>query len=151
MKNIFWFSVWWLSLVGAAMAAPLEKRIDVEAAIITKAELRRHVNAAADDRLRLATRAELLEHLTGNKIYYLVVRVFPKQPGLFWGELEVSVEGRKRPKLEVSAYGNGEWAEYFIPLSGWNYTMEAKPGERTKSPKEGPPEVTVRWLKLSAQ
>lgn len=131
------------ALVAAAAAAPLKDSIKIEAMIVTKAELRRHMSAPEEDRLRPATYADLEASRGSAQPDYLVVRFLEIRPGHFWGEAEARIDSsRGGTKLNVVLHFNRGWVEYFIPLDGGIYSTPNK---------EGGPVVSVTWNSLQAE
>jgi hypothetical protein len=130
-------------LWSTAGAAVLEERIQIEALIVTKAELRRHMGATETDALHPATYAELIASRGAAQPDYLVVRFFTSKPGHFSGEAEASIDGQKQgTKLNVVLHYNKGWVEYFVPLDGVIFSSRKK---------EGSPTVTVKWNKLNTE
>jgi hypothetical protein len=132
-----------LALLSPAFATPLEEGIISEGLIVTKAELRRHLAADANDHLKPASYAELAASRGEGQPDYLVLRFKLKVPGHYFGEVEARVDRPKNGlKQPVTLHFNQGWVEYFIPLDGWMYAMPEKPGA---------PTVAVVWNKLQAK
>jgi len=125
-----------------ARAASFKDNITIDALIVTKAELRRHMAAPDDDRLRPATYAELGASRGAAQPDYLVVRFLTTVPGHYFGEAEARINGAKHgPKLNVLLHFNKGWVEYFIPLDGYGWSIR----------QEGGPTVIVDWNSLDAK
>lgn len=130
-----------------AFAAPLQDRIKIEAVIVTKAELRRHLSATDDDQIIPSSRKEL------NSAYedlkqpaYFVVRFLPDRPGHYTGDLEIKIDAQHRITLPVALHYTEGWVEYFIPLSGMLYARKHNsPWEFV----EGSPVVAMKWIGLA--
>ena len=130
-------------LATAAVAASLKDNIRIEALIVTKAELRRHMGAPAEDQLRPATYAELEASRGPSQPDYLVVRFLTTVPGHYTGVAEAKIDrSRGGTRLNVMLHFNKGWVEYFIPLDGMVYSV---------FPKRGSPMVTVSWNTLEAE
>ncbi|MBP9913243.1 MAG: hypothetical protein KBF26_07520 [Opitutaceae bacterium] len=144
------FLLWILAfalLAGPASAA-LEDTIRIEALLVTKAELRRHMAADESDALRPSTRVEL--HAAYEKLQqpvYLVVRLLPDQPGHYTGQLEVRVDNQHRATVPVALHYTKGWVEYFVPLSGITYAIKLN----SLGVMEGSPRVATKWLTLAQE
>ncbi len=133
-----------------ADAAPLKDRIKIDALIVTKAELRRHMAAPEDDRLRPATFADLEASRGAEQPDYLVARFLASVPGHYSGEAVATIDGNKNgPKLEVMLHFNKGWVEYFIPLDGLAWRSVDRDGTGIRH-REGSPLVTVNWNRLES-
>ncbi len=143
------FLLWILTfalLTGPASAA-LEDTIRVEALLVTKAELRRHMAADESDALRPSTRVEL--HAAYEKLQqpvYLVVRLLPDQPGHYTGELEAKIDNQYRATVPVALHYTKGWVEYYIPLGGISYAIKLN---SMGVLVEGSPRVATKWLTLA--
>lgn len=141
---------WLFVAVGHAWPYSVDK-IKVEAVVVTKAELRRHMAAEEGDSLKPSTREELTSAYQDLKQpVYLVVRFLPDAPGHYWGEIEVQVDAMGRAKIPVALHYTDGWVEYFIPLSGVVYAIN-RDGSHIGRAKEGCPVVTTKWTKLEAK
>jgi len=130
-------------LTTAAVAASLKDNIRIEALIVTKAELRRHMGAPVEDQLRPATYAELEASRGPSQPDYLVVRFLTTVPGHYTGVAEAKIDrSRGGTKLDVLLHFNKGWVEYFIPLDSRIYSV---------FPKQGGPSVTVSWISLEVE
>ena len=134
-------------LAVAAGAAPLKDNIKIEAMIVTKAELRRHMSAQEDDHFKPATYADLQassEHASGDSKQpdYLVVRFLTVVLGHYSGEAEAKIDGSIHgTRINVVLHFNKGWVEYFIPLDGLAWSPF----------KKGSPTVSVTWNKLTTE
>jgi hypothetical protein len=140
----------WLLAAVAGAASP-DRNIRIDALVVTKAELRRHLAAPEGDRFRPATYAELEASRGTAQPDYLVVRFQMTTPGHYFGEAEASIDGnRNGTKLNVVLHFNPGWVEYFIPLDGlaWRSLefVDAKPRVR-----RGGPVVAVGWNRLESK
>ncbi|RXK53644.1 hypothetical protein ESB00_18320 [Oleiharenicola lentus] len=143
MKSLPRLALLFLALGSVLAASPLADNITVEALIVTKAELRRHMAAGVDDTFRPATYDELEASRGEAQPDYLVARFRLKRPGHYSGEAEARIDGaRQGTKLNVVLHFNKGWVEYFIPLDGLIY------GGRGK---EGGPKVAVSWNRLETK
>jgi hypothetical protein len=140
----------------AVGAVPLQENIKIEAMIVTKTELRRHMAAPEDDKFRPATYAELssIKPNPGRSEQpdYLVVRFLTTNPGHYDGEAEAMVDGGRtyRYKFSVMLHFNRGWVEYFIPVESITYFERANE-KGLFFPSKNCPVVTVRWNRLQVQ
>lgn len=138
-------------LVTAASAAPLKHGIKIDALIVTKTELRRHMAALADDRFRPATYADLEASRGEAQPDYLVVRFLTTVPGHYSGEAEAKIDGNKHgTKFNVVLHFNQGWVEYFIPLDGPGWRSQERDGTNVRIRKGGPL-VVVEWNHLDSK
>ncbi len=139
-----------LALGIVADAAPLKDKIKIDALIVTKGELRRHMAAPEDDRLRPASFSDLEASRGAGQPDYLVVRFLTSVPGHYAGEAVATIDGNKHgPKLDVTLHFNKGWVEYFIPLDGLAWRSMEKDGANVRR-REGSPLVTVAWNRLES-
>ena len=142
MKIILSATILCVSMLSS-LASSLSDRIQVEAMVVTKAELRRHMAADVNDQLQPSSYSELFASQGDSQPDYLVVRFHELIPGHYFGEAEAQVnEGPRGIKLNVVLHFNKGWVEYFIPLDGYIYGM---PG------KQGAPVVTVKWNSITSK
>ncbi len=147
MKHLAFIALACALAVTASAASPKEK-ITIDALIVTKAELRRHLAAPEDDPWRPATFADLAASRDVAQPDYLVVRFLATQRGHYWGEVETKIDGAKRGiKLDVTLHFNRGWVEYFIPLDGHGWRSVERNGTGIQ-PRKGGPTVTVDWNRL---
>jgi len=135
----------------ASGAAPLQDNIKIDALIVTKAELRRHLVAPEDDHFKPATYRDLEASSGAAQPDYLVVRFQTKVPGHYAGEAEARIDGNKHGfKLNVLLHFNRGWVEYFIPLDGLGWWGMERTGTSMRL-KEGGPTVKVDWNSLHSE
>ena len=137
---------------SAADAHPLpQEHIEIQAMIVTKAELRRHMSAPENDHFRPATYAELAASRGAAQPDYLVVRFLTTVPGHFNGESEAFIDGSRHGyKFTSALHFNKGWVEYFFPLDGVIYADRNKhDGDPTLSGNS--PNVSVNWSRLSQE
>ena len=145
------FLTFLLVLVGTVGAAPLKDHITIDALVVTKAELRRHMAASEDDRFRPATYADLQASSGPGQAVYLVVRFLAKTPGHDFGEAEARIDGnRNGTKLNVMLHFNKGWVEYFIPLDSLGWRSMERDGTMIKL-RSGGPAVVVDWNRLESK
>jgi hypothetical protein len=138
-------------LAVTAAAAPLQDNIRIDALVVTKAELRRHMAAPEDDRLRPATYADLEASRGAAQPDYLVVRFLTSAPGHYSGEAEAKIDGNKHgTKLNVALHFNKGWVEYFIPLDGLGWRSHERVGAEIQL-RAGTPGVVVIWNHLETK
>lgn len=131
------------TLALTAGASSLSERIKVDAMIVTKAELRRHMSAQASDQLRPSSYADLEASQGAAQPDYLVVRFLELVPGHYFGEAEARIADNSNGlKLNAMLHFNKGWVEYFIPLDGLIYGVRGKTGS---------PEVSITWNSLHAK
>lgn len=140
-----------LLLAVTVGAAPLKDNITIDALIVTKAELRRHMAAPENDPFRPATYADLQASSGPAQPDYLVVRFLAKVPGHYFGEAEAKIDdNRSGTKLNVVLHFNKGWVEYFIPLDGLGWANMERDGAMMKI-KSGGPTVIVNWNRLESK
>jgi len=145
MKNLVYIILVYVFVALTVDASLLKDRIKIDAVLVTKAELRRHMSATENDRIIPSTRKELKSAYTDLKQpVYLVVRLFPDVPGHYTGELEINVDGYRTTEFLVALHFTRGWVEYFIPLSGIAYKRDPI---NPKSWDESPV-VTAKWMRL---
>jgi len=132
-----------LAVALSAHGSPLADNIKVEAMIVTKAELHRHLSAGDSDRFRPATYAELAASRGAGQPDYLVMRFLELKPGHYSGEVEARIDHNANGiKQTVTLHFNKDWVDYFIPLDGFIYGVPGRPGS---------PAVSVSWNRLEAK
>jgi len=131
------------ALALTAHASSLSESIKVDAMIVTKAELRRHMSAQEGDQLRPSSYADLEASQGAAQPDYLVVRFLELKLGHYFGEAEARIADNPNGfKLNVMLHFNKGWVEYFIPLDGMIYAVRGKAGS---------PAVLVTWNSLHAK
>lgn len=129
-------------LAVPAFAGQLAENIKVEALVVTKAELRRHLAAPDNDPWRPATYNELEASRGPAQPDYLVMRFLASVPGHYYGEVEARIDGAKHgTRQNVVLHFNPGWVEYFIPLDGRAWPIR----------RPGGPTVAVNWNSLDAK
>lgn len=129
-----------VALATTATAAPLEDNIEVDALLVTKAELRRHMSASETDQFIPATYSDLAATRGEAQPDYIVLRFKTTVLGHYSGEVQALINDSKNGlKVNVTLHYNKGWVEYFIPMDGVIYGMQ-----RTK----GSPTVSVKWNRL---
>jgi len=140
-----------LLLTAAVRGAGLADKIQIEALVVTRAELRRHFAAAEDDAWRPATFEDLTKSQGLAQPDYLVVRFRTSVPAHYNGEAEAKIDGGMwRTRLNVTLHYNKGWVEYFIPLDavGWRFTERNGTSLHVRI---GRPAVVVEWLSLKTE
>lgn len=138
-------------LAAVAGAVPLDRKIKIDALVVTEAELRRHMAAPEGDELRPATYADLEASRGAAQPDYLVMRFMMTTPGHYSGEVEARVDGnRNGTKLNVVLHFNPGWVEYFIPLDGLGWRSMEIVGDKPRL-RSGGPVVAVGWNRLESK
>lgn len=150
MKTLSCLALLCLLVLPSSAANPRDN-ITIEALIVTKAELRRHMAAPEDDKFRPASYADLEASRSPSQPDYLVVRFLATVPGHYFGEAEAKIDGGKRGvKVNVTLHFNRGWVEYFIPLDGLAWQGMEHDGTNLRR-KPGSPAVNVDWISLQAK
>lgn len=120
-----------LLLLVALVASPLhaftlgiDKKIEAEGFVITRAELTHYLSNGGA--LRSAS-YRTLAAAPGDS--YLVLRFRSPDGGHIWGEVDAVIDGKKKIRQRILLHFAKDWVEYFVPesKSAWRPDSDAIP------------------------